>query len=580
MKNVRSALEQNASLLKTRVSKYAWFGLGISILTILVATLAVSYQMTGTISITGIIEAQKTNVALMILDLTPFLFMFWGQSVSSMMSYTASAMVIDQTEALRLEKSQLESKVEHESSHDVLTSLPNRKTFVKRLKRAITAMSGHEGKLAVIIVNINNFKEINNGLGANNADKILKQFSMRLSCSVSDAVTIGRFSGDEFALLFPHLENMTEVEECVKKLQQALSIHFALDSFAIDVTARMGVSVFPDHANTHDLLLQFASIALYRSKMMEKKYIIFSKGMEADQPTRLVLMSELKRAIELEQLDIYFQPKINLIDGTIYSLEALLRWSHPDFGMINASKFVPIAERTGMVKSLTDNVLNMVFSQAAEWHKEGTNLNIAINLSAVDLTDPELPDRVKDALERYKMPASKLTFEIIESFYLTDQRNAIEVIHKLANMGVRISIDDFGTGYASFMYLSDLAVSEIKIDRSFISAMLENKKKGSIVEAMINLGRELDITVVAEGVETVSQLDKLRKMGCEVAQGFYFAKALPAKEIQRLVNEDHQYDLNDQPKMKGNEEVLSSTDIDIVNFPKNDDSKVSGKSLK
>ncbi|WP_367606492.1 putative bifunctional diguanylate cyclase/phosphodiesterase [Legionella sp. W05-934-2] len=575
MKNVRSALEQNAALLKSRVSKYAWYGLAISILTIIIATLAVSYQMSGTISFQGIVDAQKNNIALLVLDLTPFLFMFWGQSVGSMMSYTASAMVIDQTESLRLEKSQLESRVEHDISHDFLTKLPNRKMFVKRLKRAISSMTGHEGKLAVVLVNINNFKEINTGLGANNADKILKQFSIRLSCSVSDVVTVGRFSGDEFALLFPHLDSMDEVKECIKKLQQALSIHFALDSFAIDVTARMGISVYPDHGDNHDLLLQFASIALYKARMLEKKFVIFSKGMEADQPTRLVLMSELKRAIELEQLDIYFQPKINLIDGTIYSLEALLRWSHPDFGMINASKFVPIAERTGMVKSLTDHVLNMVFSQAAQWHSEGTNLNIAVNLSAVDLTDPELPDRVKSALERYNMPAHKLTFEIIESFYLTDQRSAVEVIHKLANMGVRISIDDFGTGYASFMYLSDLAVSEIKIDRSFISTMLENKKKASIVEAMVHLGRELDITVVAEGVETVAQLEKLKKMGCEVAQGFYFAKALPAKEIQRLVNENHHYDLTDQPKTTGNEKVVNKTQIDIVDFPRKDDSKVS-----
>lgn len=577
MQNVRSALEQNATLLKTKVSKYAWFGLGVSILTIIIASFAVSYQMTGVVSINGFIDAHKSNVALMILDLTPFLFMFWGQSVGSMMSYTASAMVIDQTEQLRMEKSNLESKVEHESSHDVLTQLPNRILFVQRLKRAISSMSGHEGKLAVVLVNINNFKEINTGLGSNNADKILQQFSMRLRCSVSDVVTLGRFSGDEFAILFPHLDSINEVKEYVKKLQAALSIHFELDTFAIDVSARMGVSVYPDHGENQDFLLQLASIALYKAKVLEKKFVIFKKGMETEQPSRLVLMSELKRAIELEQLDIYFQPKINLIDGTIYSLEALLRWPHPDFGLINASKFVPIAERTGMVKSLTDHVLNMVFSQVAEWHTHGTNLNIAVNLSAVDLTDPKLPERVQSALERYNISPQKLTFEIIESFYSTDQICAIDVIHKLADMGVRISIDDFGTGYASFMYLSDIAVSEIKIDRSFISEMLENKKKASIVEAMIHLGRELDITVVAEGVETVEQLEQLRKMGCQVAQGFYFAKALPASEIQHLVNEDHHYDLTDQPKMTGDEKVLGPTDIDIVDFPRNnkDDSKAS-----
>ena len=403
---------------------------------------------------------------------------------------------------------------------------------------------------------------------------------MRLSCSVSDAVTIGRLTGDEFALLFPHLENMDEVIECVNKLQQALSIHYTVDSFAIDVTASMGVSVFPDHGQDHDLLIQLASIALYKAKATEKKYVIFTKDMGSEQPNRLILMSELKRAIELEQLDIFFQPKINLIDGTIYSLEALLRWSHPDFGMINASKFVPIAERTGMVKSLTDHVLNMVFSQAAEWQKQGTHLNISVNLSAVDLTDPELPNRVALALKNHNMSAKNLTLEIIESFYLTDQRSAVEVIQKLADMGVGISIDDFGTGYASFMYLCDLAVSEIKIDRTFTSQMLEDRKKQYIVESMIRLGRDLNINVVAEGVETVEQLTQLKNMGCQIAQGFYFAKALPAHEIQRLISANHHFELADQPTTTGDEKVLSKTEVEVVDFHKGKTSKVSGDTTR
>ncbi|KTD65919.1 putative bifunctional diguanylate cyclase/phosphodiesterase [Legionella spiritensis] len=538
MDNIKFNLENNARLLKSKVSGYAILGLVIALIAIFSATLAVSYQMTGAISLQGIIQAQKSNIALIILDLTPILFMFWGQSLSSVMSYTASAMVMDQTNELRMQTSELTLKAQHESSHDALTDLPNRVLFTDRLNQALTAMRGSEGKIAVILININNFKELNAGFGSYNSDRILKQFAQRLKCTIEEPMTLARMGGDEFAILYPNVETEKDIRTLVKKLQKAIAINFALEGVTIDATATIGLTMYPEHGKDDDTLIQRANIAVYHAKQHHKDFVIYQSFMERECPNKLILMSELKKAIDSEQLLVHFQPKVELSTGKIKGCEALLRWNHPTFGMMSAEKFIPVAERTGLIKTLSQYVLKHAIESASTWRKSGIDIELSINLSTIDIIDIELPYTIESLLSIYEYPASLLKVEIIESAYLTDHDRAVEVINRLAALGVKISIDDFGTGYSSFIYLTVLPITELKIDKSFITSIHEDSKKHSIVDAIIKLAGALNLNVVAEGVESEQHFSMLRSLGCLYGQGFYFSEAIDRAGILELVKNE------------------------------------------
>jgi diguanylate cyclase (GGDEF)-like protein len=541
MENIKHNIESNAKLLKTQVSRYAILGLIMAVTTILVASMAASYQMTGNISFDGMIYAQRNNVALWILNLTPIVFMFWGQSISSVMSYKAGAMILDQTNELRLQTSELESKVLFETSHDTLTELPNRILFVDRLNQGINALRhGEEKKLAVLMMNINNFRDINTGFGQFNADRLLKQFAQRIKNTVPENCTVARLSGDEFAILLPSLEEESDVVDLINKIKKAVSIYFVLDGVVIDVNATIGVAVCPTNGNDADTLIQRANVAIFNARQSGKDYALYNPSMDKGNPNKLILMSELKRAIESEQLLVYFQPKVDLINGTIIGAEALVRWEHPSFGFMNAEKFIPVAERTGLVKTLTSYVLKEVISQAAKWNKMGYTIDVAVNLSTVDIVDIELPYTIESLLNVHELEPKQLKVEIIESAYLTDQKNAIEVINRLSDLGIKIAIDDFGTGYSSFVYLTDLPIDEIKIDKSFVMSVAEDSKKKNIVHAMIKLAEALEIVVVAEGVCDKNVFESLKELNCTVGQGFYFSEAVKADDFLNLINKQQQ----------------------------------------
>lgn len=535
MERIKHTFENNARILKSKVSKFAYLGLAISVGAITIATMAVTYQMDGYLSLDGAMKAQRINIALWVLDISPLLFMFWGQSISSVMSYTASAMVMDQTHELRLQTSELASRSEHDSSHDSLTDLPNRILFVDRLNQSINALRGKKGQIAVITINIDNFKDLNSGFGNYNADRLLKQFAQRLKSTIDESMTVARFGGDEFAILCPTLEQDEQAYLLTKKVQKAVAIHFVLDDVIIDITATAGIAFYPEHGKDADTLIQRANLAIYHAKQDGKEFTVYKTSMDKGSPNRLILMSELKKAIEGEQLVVHYQPKVELKTGKISGCEALLRWEHPTFGMMNAEKFVPIAERTGLIKTLSLYVLKLAIEQTSKWRKKGVNIEVAINLSAVDIIDIELPYTIESLLNVYDLPACCLTIELIESTNLSDQNRAVEVINRLASLGIKIAIDDFGTGYSSFVYLTNLPIHEIKIDKSFILAINENEKKRNTVDAIIKLASALKLSVVAEGVETESQMNTLKSLNCAKGQGFYFSEALDADSLEKLV---------------------------------------------
>lgn len=546
MDKIKHTFETNAKILKSKVSKFAFLGLGISLTAILFATMAVAFQMGGSITLDSIISAQKNNVALWMLDISPLLFMFWGQSISTVMSYTASAMVMDQTNELRMQTNELASRSEHDSSHDSLTDLPNRLLFVDRLNQAINSLRGQKGLIAVIAINIDNFKDLNSGFGNYNADRLLKQFAQRLKSTVEEPVTVARFGGDDFAILCPSIESNEQAYLLTKKLQKGVAIHFVLDDVIIDISATAGITFYPEHGQDADTLIQRANVAIYHAKQAGKDFAVYNTSMDRASPNRLILMSELKKAIEGEQLLVYYQPKIDLNTGKMSGCEALLRWEHPTFGMMSAEKFIPIAERTGLIKELSLYVLKQTVEQISKWRNKGIHIEVAINLSAIDIIDIELPYSIESLLNVHDLPPRYLTIEIIESASLSDQSRAIEVINRLASLGVKIAIDDFGTGYSSFVYLTNLPVNEIKIDKSFVLAINENEKKRNTVDAIIKLASALKLTVVAEGVEKESQMSILKSLNCHKGQGFYFSKALKAEDIEKMVVSEVRFPLEPQ----------------------------------
>jgi diguanylate cyclase (GGDEF)-like protein len=535
MERIKHTFEKNAHILKKEVSKLAYVGLLISFVAILIATLSVAYQLDNEITLDSIIKAQSTNIALWMLDLSPILFMFWGQSINSVMSYTASVMVMDQTEKLRIQANELISKSEHVSSHDTLTDLPNRVLFVDRLNQAINSLRGKQGLLAVIIINIDNFKDLNSGFGNYNADRLLKQFAQRLKGTIEEPVSVARLSGDEFAILCPSIKKHEDAYLITQKVQKAVAIHFILDDVIIDITVTAGITLYPEHGRDPDTLIQRGNIALDLAKESGKKFAVYSADMDKGSPNRLIMMSELKKAIDGEQLLIYYQPKMDLQTGKIIGCEALLRWEHPTFGFMGADKFIPVAERTGLIKSVSLYVLKQTIEQASKWHKQGLNIEISINLSAVDIIDIELPYTIESLLNVNDLPSKYITIELIESTNLSDQSRAVEVINRLANLGIKISIDDFATGYSSFVYLTTLPIHEIKIDKSFILSIQDDDKKRNTVDAIIKLAAALKLCVVAEGIETLAQLNILKSLKCPQGQGYYFSEAVPADVFEKMI---------------------------------------------
>ncbi len=523
----------NVELLKGKVSKYAYYGVSIGMVAITIATVLVSYYNNGTVTLAGIIQAQKTNPLLWLLDLMPFFFAFWGQYVSSMMAYEASAMVIDQTSELRAQTTALEQQAMHDVTHDHLTDLPNRVLLRDRLEQALNAAQHAKSLLAILVMDLDGFKEINDTLGHYHGDRLLKQVAARLQGAVKDTDTVARLGGDEFAIMLPKLKTSKDAEEFAGKIGRALQAPFGLEGLKLDVRASIGIAVFPEHGPDADTLLQRADVAMYIAKKQKSGYIVYDPKLDKHSPHKLTLMAELRHAIDADQLVLHFQPKVNIQTGQIVEVEALVRWQHPQWGLMKPDDFIPLAERTGLIKPLTMWVLAEALRQHAEWQQAGLDLGVAVNLSPHGLLDMELPDLVEGLLASHSAPAERLVLEITETTIMVDQERALQILTRLADRGVRLSIDDFGTGYSSLSYLSKLPVKEIKIDKSFVMDMIDNDKHAMIVRATIDLAHNLDLEVIAEGTRSLAVLEQLRELGCDAAQGDHISMPVSAADFER-----------------------------------------------
>lgn len=521
----------NVSLLRQKASKHSILGSSIAIMAVIIATLLSAYFAENEISISSIINVQKNNVVLWFLDFMPFIFALWGQYVSSIMSYEASALIIDQTHELRAKTELMEQKAAHEATHDSLTGLPNRMLFIDRLQQAINSAKRSGGRLGVFILDMDRFKEVNDTLGHYCGDRLLKLLSMRLAGVIREADTLARIGGDEFGFILSGIRKESDIHAVAGKIQKALSTSFALENMNIAVQVSVGAAIFPSHGHDADTLIQRADVAMYVAKQESQEFVVYTEDFAGRSQHKLTLMGELRQAITGDELRLHYQPQVTSKDGNLFGAEALVRWQHPEHGLMSPDEFIPLAERTGLIKELTIWVLKKALQQCSDWHHSGFSVSIAVNIFSRFLHDPEFPETLAGLLAAHDLPAQSLVLEITETSIMVDPERALSILNRITEMGIKLSIDDFGTGYSSLSYLKQLPVSELKIDRSFVMEMLENESDSAIVNATIQLGHNLGLQVVAEGVESLLLYEKLRDMGCDFLQGFYFSEPVTAEKF-------------------------------------------------
>lgn len=419
---------------------------------------------------------------------------------------------------------------EHRALHDSLTALPNRTLFLERTEAALSESNG--SVVAVLIIDLARFKEVNDTLGHANGDLLLKEAANRLSRSTGGRGTVARLGGDEFAILLPGLPGVQRACQLAEQICNGLRAPFELEDLPLEISANVGVAVFPDHGNDAATLLQRADVAMYNAKDNRSRLAVYEPELDHYSPRRLALVGELRHAIENGGLTLHYQPIAELRSGRIVGVEALVRWPHPKHGFLPPDEFIPIAEHTGLIHPLTRLVLREALRQSAEWRSRGLELSVAINISARNLLGQELVGEVRDALSASGVPPRSVTLELTESTVMSDLKGTVGTLARLSELGVSLAVDDFGTGYSSLSYLTRLPVETVKIDKSFIQHMSADPGDAVIVRSTIDLARNLGLRVIAEGVEDRATWDRLRNMDADMAQGYVIAKPLVPSRLE------------------------------------------------
>ena len=416
----------------------------------------------------------------------------------------------------------------HESLHDPLCGLPNRTLLQERLDDALRTDRLARTRTALLLIDLDRFKDINDTFGHQYGDELLREVASRLSKTLRDIDTVARLGGDEFAVIVPAVTSLPDAMEVAVRLREALSPSFRVFGVDLNVGASIGVVVSGEHGQNTGTLMQRADIAMYAAKNQGMGVHAYSPDINTHSPERLALIGELREALSNRGLHLHYQPKISVDTGELIGAEALLRWQHPTRGLISAGEFIPLAEHTELIGPLTKYILDAALGQARRWRDSGRAIPVAVNLSARNLLDVRLPDLVSGLLASHEIGPELLVLEVTESALMTDPLRARKSLDLLATSGVRISIDDFGAGYTSLSQLKTLPVSELKIDGSFVKTMTDEPVNALIVESVIELGHNLGLSIVAEGVETERALSWLKGMGCDIAQGYYVSPPLTA----------------------------------------------------
>jgi diguanylate cyclase (GGDEF)-like protein len=434
---------------------------------------------------------------------------------------------------LALQRGELAERLRHEELHDALTGLPNRVHLQSELKATVGRLQDGSGPgVAIIVLDLIGFREVNEVLGSLLADSLLREVGTRLGAVVGPVGMVARLGSDEFAALIPGVTGVEAATAEAKRVSAALERAVQVDGVDIEVSACTGVSVAPRHGLDADLLLKRAETALHEAKRSGSGLQVFEPQFEKSiSAARLALLGELRQAIQTGEMQVFVQPQAELDSGLVVGAEALVRWHHPIHGFLPPDEFIPLAERSGLIRPLTAFVLARAVAICGEWRRCGLDLSVGVNLSARSILDPGLVDAVRSSLSLYGVPPARLTLEITESSVLGDPGRTRAVLAELRATGVRLSVDDFGTGYASLAYLRELPVDEVKIDKSFVMAMDTNPDDEAIVRSVIDLAANLGLDIVAEGVESHDTWQRLTELGCTLAQGYHLARPMPDVDL-------------------------------------------------
>ncbi len=424
----------------------------------------------------------------------------------------------------------------HLARFDQLTGLPNRMRFIEGVGRAVREEGSTTGAVAVLMIDLDRFTEINNTLGSANGDRVLCEVADRLQRDLGAETLVARLSGDGYAILLTNTDLLEALGQA-RAVRSVLEEPIALDGVAVNIEASIGIAAMGEHAEDPDTLLRHADAALAHAKAHGSGVEVYSAQCDHFDASRLALLGEVRGALERGEFVLHYQPKIDMRTRRVTGVEALVRWNHPRQGMLPPPSFIPLIEQTALVGPLTLHVIDRALAQLVAWREQGLRLGMAVNLSARNLLDSELSTQVAVLLARHEIPASQLTVEITESAAMLDQDRAVAVLDALRKSGVGVSIDDFGTGNASIEYLATLPATELKIDRSFVTGMLESARTEAIVRSTIDLAGNLDLRVVAEGIETEAVLERLAALGCDTGQGYFISRPQPAEDLTAQLRE-------------------------------------------
>ncbi|WP_033323916.1 putative bifunctional diguanylate cyclase/phosphodiesterase [Actinomadura atramentaria] len=432
---------------------------------------------------------------------------------------------------------------EHQALHDVLTGLPNRKLLTlrteealararaadrRRDRRGVLRRAEAEGRAGLFLLDLDRFKEVNDTLGHATGDRLLQLVADRLTHSVRPGDLVARLGGDEFAVLLPSVRDEAAAREVAARLRAALGEPVRLEGMMFDLAGSVGIALFPDHAQDFEPLLKRADVAMYHAKQNRSGVEVYAPEQDRNSPARLRMLGELRRAVDRDELELFYQPKVSLRDGQLVGMEALLRWRHPEQGLLGPESFLSVAEQTYLMRSITAHVIQAALAQAAAWWREDLTVQVAVNASGRDLFDAGLTEAVEKGLRRHGLPAAALQLEITERILMNEPAYASETVGALAELGIPLSLDDFGTGYSSLVRLRRLPVEEIKIDASFVRRLTGSPDDAVIVRSIVELVRTLGLRSVAEGVEDHATARALRELGCDAAQGYHFGRPMDA----------------------------------------------------
>ncbi len=428
------------------------------------------------------------------------------------------------------------NQLKHLALHDGLTGLPNRTLLSDRLEQVLLQAQRTKNPFSLFLMDLDRFKEVNDTLGHQFGDELLKMVSDRLLKSIRDKDSIARLGGDEFAILLPDT-GLEGTKNCIDRIIQSMEAPFCINDVITESKISIGVAIYPDHGDSIHTLMQYADVAMYQAKKSQSGYAIYDPTQNTHSIRRLKLMNDLRDAIKKNEINIHYQPLIDNNNQTVIGVEALSRWHHDELGDISPDEFIPMAEQMGLIRTLTLHVLKQSMHDLNSWEKKGYNLAVNINISTYCLQDVSFPEEIHSIVEFYSFDSSQIELEITESALMHDLSLTRKIIDHLNTLGFKLAIDDFGTGFSSLNYLKNLPIDTLKIDKSFIIDMCENKSDNAIVKTIIELGHNLNCRIIAEGVENQMELDSLSHLKVDIIQGFFYSKALSVEDFIIWIDE-------------------------------------------